>query len=114
MKRTLIVVAGLLAVSTWVFGATAPAEPKKYETKMGTVTFEHKKHEALKCEECHHTGEQKACSSCHGTEAKDKMVKLYDAIHSKTASHSCAACHAKAVEAGKKAPKDCKGCHIKS
>lgn len=114
MRRIFTVVAGLLAVSAWVLAADPPADPKKYETKMGTVTFEHKKHEGLKCEECHHTGEQKACSTCHGKEAKDKVVKLYDTVHKKDASHSCLACHTKAADAGKKAPKDCKGCHIKA
>lgn len=114
MRRMFAAFVALLAVGAWALAVDAPKEPKKYDSKMGTVTFEHGKHASLKCEECHHTGEMKACSTCHGKEAKEKVVKLYDAIHGKTATHSCIACHTKAAEAGKKAPKDCKGCHIKA
>ena len=119
LKRILLVVLGLAVVSFFSYAADAP-EVKTYETKMGKVTFPHKKHVdgGLKCTDCHHSTKEgeavQACGACHGKEAKDKAPKLYDAIHG-TGKFSCDPCHAKHVAEGKKVPvkKDCKSCHVK-
>ncbi len=100
-------------------GAALAVEPPKdtrtFPSKIGPVAFAHTKHLAAgaKCENCHHGPEQKKCSTCHGKEAKDKVVKFYDAVHSKTLDHACLTCHTKTVAAGRKAPVECKACHVK-
>lgn len=119
MKKMVLVMAGLLAVSMWVFAAAAPPDVKKFETSNGTVTFPHGAHvkAGIKCNTCHHTlkeGETpQPCSSCHDAkEAKDKAPKLKDAVHK-----MCWDCHKKMAAEGKKAGpvmKDCKVCHVKA
>ncbi len=121
MKRFLVVMAGMMAVSLWTFAATAPTAPKEIKTSKGTVTFDHKAHEAAgaKCADCHDhkeaaatkAAEGKACETCH--KAADAKVKLYAAIHG--ADSRCKKCHDGATKAanGKVGPKltDCKSCH---
>ncbi len=106
MKKILVLFVVALFVGTAV---VAVAEDKgaaqiKYETKLGTVTFEHAAHqERADCVACHHTGGYEPCKSCHdGT----KAPKAKDAFHK-----NCKECHKqKAAEFdGKK----CKGCHVK-
>ncbi len=119
MRRVALLVAGLFLVSMCVMAADIPADKAtiKFDTKMGTVTFPHKAHadRGVKCADCHHglkEGETpKACTTCHGKEAKDKTPKMMDAAHK-----LCKGCHEKSVTAGKKAPdpKSCKSCHVKA
>jgi len=112
MKKFALVVAGLLAASAWSF-AGAPPETKKYEPKNGAVTFNHKAHSAqygAKCADCHHVGQPQACETCHN--GQGKAPKLFAAFHG-DGKFSCKTCHAKAVAAGKPAPKGCTDCHKK-
>ncbi len=119
MKKTVIAVAALLAMSMWVFAAAQPPEVKKFDTPMGTVTFPHATHvkAGIKCTQCHHTMKEgeavQPCSSCHDAkEAKGNAPKLKDAVHK-----LCWECHKKmAAESKKTGPvqKDCKLCHVKA
>ncbi len=84
---------------------------------MSFGSFPHKAYVTVgaKCIECHHvSGKMEACLTCHGKEPKDKVSKLYDAIHGK-GKFSCATCHDAKVAEGKKAPKSktCTDCHKK-
>lgn len=118
MRKVALLVAGLFLVGVCAMAADIPAgkEVIKFDSKMGTVTFQHKAHVDMgaKCEDCHHAvkGEAKSnCAACHDAkEAKGNEPKLADAIHK-----TCKGCHEKTVAAGKKAPgKECKSCHVKS
>jgi hypothetical protein len=93
---------------------------------MGGVKLDHAKHAkdyGAKCTDCHHASkpekankaEQQKCSDCHTKVAAAPMkTKYQNAFHDATAKGgTCAGCHAKAVAAGKKAPKVCGDCHKK-
>jgi len=125
---TLVAVCALATAT----GARVYAQAKGPETvvltgnPMGGVKFEHAKHSATygaKCENCHHASKpekamkaaQQKCSDCHTKVAAAPMkTKYQNAFHDATAkSGTCIDCHAKAVTAGKKAPKVCADCHKK-
>ncbi len=120
--------------------AQAPAIPGdkdviKFESKLGLVTFQHKKHADLKiaeCKTCHHTfkaeaGEAvKPCHECHkkkGPGAKGGETKVAAAPGEKVPPPAkdifhkrCTACHEYTAQQGQQAgpiKKKCKLCHIK-
>ena len=87
------------------------------QSKLGKVTFLHKKHSELKgveCITCHHTmkdvGKPKDCHDCHQRKPKDETPKSIKAFHTR-----CRGCHEYTVESGRKAGpvKKCTLCHIK-
>ena len=90
----------------------------KFDTKLGTVTFAHKKHAGLsitECTTCHHKYESgdttmKPCHECH-------LHKVRGLPKAKTAFHTrCTGCHEYTVEGGQKAgplQNKCKLCHKK-
>ncbi len=106
MKKMLIllVVAGLVAVtSMFALANNGPAEIK-FEAKMGAVTFDHVGHQGAvaDCATCHHKGlEAGTCTSCHGVDAAAPKVKK--AFHK-----LCKDCHK--AQSG---PTKCKECHVK-
>ncbi len=110
-----VFLAALLAAGS-ALAVDPPKDTRTFETKQGNVAFQHTKHLAagMECGACHHGGEQKKCRTCHGKDVQGKAVKIYDAVHNKTLEHSCLACHAKTVAAGRKAPVECKACHVKA
>ena len=90
MKKLAILAAVLFA--TAAFAAEAPKGPVKLEAKQGTVTFEHTKHAAAKCDACH-----KGAPGKIGKMSKEEGHKL------------CLECH----KAEKKGPQKCGDCHKK-
>jgi hypothetical protein len=120
--KTLIIT--LLAL----FGSNAVAEqltiPEdkeviQFETKIGIVTFAHKKHAGLsitQCTTCHHKmlptdTAVKACHDCHQHKSKETSPKTKTAFHKR-----CTGCHEYTVAGGQQAgplKKKCKLCHIK-
>ena len=103
MKTLSLILITLFAICT--FAIAAGPETVKYESKMGTVTFNHAAHatQINDCGICHHTDEKVACGTCH-------LAKTGDAPKAKDAYHKqCKGCH-KAEKAG---PTKCKACHIK-
>ncbi len=119
MRKAVLLVAGLFLLGVLATAAEIPAgkETLKFESNMGTVTFEHKAHVAAgaKCEDCHHAVKDMAqkdrCSDCHDAkETKGAVLKLKDAVHK-----NCQGCHESLLAAGKKAPdKKCPTCHKKA
>ncbi|PLX82856.1 MAG: hypothetical protein C0617_13380 [Desulfuromonas sp.] len=106
MKRfiTILMVVAFVAAGSLAAFATDPPAEVKYETKMGTITFDHTVHQGkvADCTACHHNGVDKgSCKSCHGVDAAAPKAK--DAFHKQ-----CKGCHKK--EGG---PTGCKGCHVK-
>lgn len=97
---------------------TADKEVIQFDTKLGTVTFAHKKHADLsitQCTTCHHKSEptdtvMKPCHECHQHES----TGLPEA---KTVFHTrCTGCHEYTVAGGQQAgplKKKCRLCHIK-
>ena len=90
----------------------------KFDTKIGVVTFPHKRHADLKiteCTTCHHKSEpadtvMKPCHECHKHKSKEP-VKAKKAFHNR-----CIGCHEYTVAGGQHAgplKKKCKLCHIK-
>jgi len=90
----------------------------EFETKLGTVTFQHKTHAELsvsECSTCHHklkTGdtEVEACSECHG-DKDGRAPRLKTAFHT-----TCTNCHEDTGKLGEKTgpvKKECKLCHVK-
>jgi len=64
---------------------------------MNPVTFSHTDHvekQKIACTKCHHMDVQnpKACTACHGREAKGKVPAAKDALHSQ-----CQPCHKEMV-----------------
>lgn len=98
----LVVLAFVAATAMFAVANNGPTEVK-IDTKMGTVTFQHAKHQerVSDCKTCHHNGvEAGACRSCHdGTKAPK----------AKTVFHKlCKDCHKK-----QNGPTKCKECHVK-
>ena len=99
---------------------TIPADKAviQFDTKIGAVTFPHKRHSDLKitqCITCHHKIEPtdtaiKPCHDCHQHKSK-KPAKAKTAFHNR-----CTGCHEYTVAGGQNAgplKKKCKLCHIK-
>ena len=111
-----------LFVSNVIAGELTIPENKRvieFDTKLGTVTFAHKKHAELsitECTTCHHKHEQndkkvKPCHECHQHKSKTEAPKAKKAFHTR-----CTGCHEYTVKGGQKAgplPKKCKLCHKK-
>lgn len=90
----------------------------KFDTKLGIVTFAHKKHADLsitECSTCHHDLELndtvvKPCHECHQHKSKEP-AKAKTAFHNR-----CTGCHEYTVAGGQNAgplKKKCKLCHVK-
>ena len=108
-------------VSNVLAGELAIPEEKtviQFETKLGIVTFAHKKHADLsmtQCATCHHESqpvdnEIKPCHECH-QHKKTELPKAKIAFHKR-----CTGCHEYTVAGGQQAgplKKKCKLCHIK-
>ena len=89
-----------------------------FETRLGIVTFAHKKHADLsitECTTCHHDllpadTSVKPCHECHLHKSKEP-AKAKTALHNR-----CTGCHEYTVAGGQNAgplKKKCKLCHIK-
>ena len=98
----------------------------QFETKLGNVTFAHKKHAGLsitECKTCHHKMEPadtvvKPCHECHLHKGKSKKdAKPDEPLKTKDAFHvRCIGCHEYTVAGGGHAgpiKKKCKLCHVK-
>lgn len=93
----------LTLMTTMVLAQTNGPPEVTYSPKMGTVTFDHTKHQStVDCATCHHTGEYISCKSCHGV--KSEAPKAKNAFHKQ-----CKNCH----KEQKVGPTKCKECHIK-
>ena len=105
-----------LLASPIVYAADYPKEPvtvKLEGAKMAPVTFPHTIHVdkgKVECVKCHHkdADSPKACTTCHGKEAKGKAPAAKDAFH-----NLCQGCHKDAAAKGAKAPTKCNECHKK-
>ncbi len=132
MKRRILLVCGLLAISLGI-GTVTMAGNEGAKAPDGTIVidgkkpvkFDHQKHLGLgiDCATCHHDGEHKGldaaalagksaeelqCRSCHNKSfAKKKLQKPKAVYHTR-----CRSCHKAGVE-GKKGPTKCAGCHGK-
>jgi len=91
----------------------------KFETKIGVVTFPHKRHAELKiteCATCHHKMMPedtvvKPCHDCHQHKSEETAPKTKKAFHTR-----CTGCHEYTVAGGQHAgpvKKKCRLCHIK-
>ena len=113
---TLFCLLVLFLVSPAVFAADYPKEPvtiKVEGAKMAPVAFPHAVHvDKLKidCAKCHHkdAGSPKACTTCHGSAAKDSTPAAKDAFHTR-----CQTCHKEMAAKGTAAPTKCNECHKK-
>ena len=98
----------------------------KFQTKIGDVTFAHRKHADLsitECTTCHHKLEPTStvvqpCHECHKHEGKKiKDVEDGEAAKTRDALHTrCIGCHEYTVAGGGHAgpvKKKCKLCHVK-
>jgi hypothetical protein len=106
----------LFLVSPAVYAADYPKEPvtiKLDGAKMPPVTFAHAVHvekQKIDCAKCHHKDAQnpKACTTCHGSAAKDNAPAVKDAFHAR-----CQTCHKEMAAKGTAAPTKCNECHKK-
>ncbi len=106
MKKMIVLLSATILVSSIATIVTAntngPAEIK-FTPRMGTVTFNHIKHQSVtECSTCHHTESFEQCKSCHGV--NENAPKSKDAFHKQ-----CKNCHKEM----KQGPTKCKQCHIK-
>ncbi len=72
--------------------------------RKGQIKFNHKSHTqdfGTKCIDCHHSGENKKCSTCHLQKDQGEIMKLRDAYH-----QQCRSCHKKTS-----GPVACGKCH---
>jgi hypothetical protein len=103
-------------VSSSLNAAEYPKQPitiKLEGAKMPPVVFSHDVHvekEKIDCVRCHHKDPQnpKACTVCHGKEAKGAQPPAKDAFHK-----SCQGCHKEMAAKGVQAPTKCMECHKK-
>ncbi|OHD66875.1 MAG: hypothetical protein A2176_12495 [Spirochaetes bacterium RBG_13_51_14] len=68
------------------------------------IAFNHKAHTeryGAKCIDCHHTGKNAACSTCHLRSDRGAVINLKGAFH-----QQCHNCHRKTS-----GPKGCSRCH---
>jgi len=99
----------------------------RFDSKLGDVTFAHKKHADLgitQCTTCHHKHQpgdhvMKPCHECHRHKGKPvKKVEAGEAPRTKDAFHiRCIGCHEYTVAGGHQAgpiKKKCKLCHIRN
>ena len=103
MKKMLFVLLLVAFAATAAFAVEGPPQVK-FDTKMGTVTFDHAAHQTrvADCQTCHHKGvDAGTCKSCHGVDPA--APKLKDAFHT-----MCKGCHQ-----DKGGPTGCKDCHKK-
>lgn len=107
MKKMLLLFVVTTFISSIAIAATAqdkgPAEVKM-PVSMGTVTFNHAKHQSLAadCTTCHHSGmDEPKCKNCH--DAKPEAPKAKEVFH-----QLCKDCHKK-----NNGPSKCKECHVK-
>ena len=112
----------LFVCSVMAEGLTIPENKTVilFETKVGAVTFAHKKHADLsitQCTTCHHDHQptdavMKPCHECHKHKAdKAAPPKTKKAFHTR-----CIGCHEYTVAGGQQAgpvKKKCKLCHVK-
>ncbi|HUJ69560.1 MAG TPA: cytochrome c3 family protein [Syntrophorhabdales bacterium] len=106
----------LLCLSPAANAADYPKEPitiKLEGAKMAPVVFSHGVHagdQKIDCVKCHHKDPQapKACTTCHGSEAKGSQPAAKDAFHTR-----CQTCHKEMAAKGSKAPTKCVDCHKK-
>ncbi len=106
-----------------VISVTLPAKAAEYPKtpitikleggKMPPVVFPHENHvekQKIGCEKCHHKDPQdpKACTACHGKEAKGAQPAAKDAFHKR-----CQGCHKEEAAKGLNAPTKCMECHKK-
>ena len=91
----------------------------EFETKIGIVSFAHKKHASLsttECMTCHHTLEPadkvvKPCHECHQHKKNTETQDTKSIFHTR-----CTTCHEYTIAGGQSAGpllKKCKLCHIK-
>ncbi len=92
----------------------------EFDSKLGNVTFAHKKHADLsitECKTCHHMHQpgdhvMKPCHDCHKHKAADQdPPKTKHALHAR-----CIGCHEYTIASGRQAgpiKKKCKLCHVK-
>jgi hypothetical protein len=127
MRIFQFILTGILFLTPLLAGATPEIPDDKavltFETKLGTVTFNHSLHatvRGIECQSCHHTikaGETiKPCTDCH-KETSSKVEgfsvmapKNKDAFHNK-----CKGCHNYTMKELKQSagPTKCKLCHVK-
>ena len=133
LQALILVVAVVVAFGLAYAKITAPEKDlvldfKKDEIGSANkkpVTFPHSKHQALKCNNCHHKykegdAKMKKCSECHKAKAGE-APKLKDAFHAtknkktkKAITISCVGCHKALKKAKKKhGPTSCTKCHPK-
>lgn len=84
------------AVASEPSGTEAPGSPAKV-TNYGTkpaVTFDHAKHQAVECVQCHHAAKEGKfkCGDCHKAAEEGGAPKIKDAFHKKGVG-VCYSCH---------------------
>jgi type 1 fimbria pilin len=89
MKKIAIAMISIIAFAGSVFAA----DVMEFPAKMGTVTFNHKKHQA------------QGCTKCHATEAGGKI----EGFGKDWAHKTCKGCHTEMA----KGPTKCGDCHHK-
>ena len=85
-------VAAMMFVAT-AASAAAPAKPVVLQAKSGAVTFNHSKHAAVKCEQCHADAKGGKIAGLD----KDKGHAMCHECHKKEGKgpQKCAECHKK-------------------
>jgi len=111
-----------LLISNVMAGALTIPKNKEvieFKTKIGLITFAHKKHASLsitECKTCHHKHEPtdtvvKPCHECHQRKSKKYAPKAKKIFHTR-----CTGCHEYTVAGGQAAGplrKKCRLCHVK-
>ena len=125
MFKSKILFLAMTLLPVIVMAAEIPAgkEVITFESKKGTVTFQHSLHatvRGIECNSCHHTHEGnepvKKCSECH--KKKKSKVPGFSVMAPKTSKayhNKCKGCHKYTLEELEKpaGPTKCKLCHIK-
>jgi len=121
----LILTSVFLLTPFWASAAEIPQDKAvlSFESKLGTVTFNHELHatvRGIECQSCHHTYKEgetiKLCSDCHKKSESPVEGFSVMAPTNKDAYHDkCKGCHKYTVKELKQpaGPTKCKLCHVK-
>ena len=127
MRLFQLFLTGLFLLTPLWASATAEIPDDKavltFETKMGTVTFNHSLHatvRGIECQSCHHTHKEgeaiKGCPECHKKTESEVAGFSVLAPKNKDAFHNkCKGCHQYTMKELQQpaGPTKCKLCHIK-
>jgi hypothetical protein len=106
LRTSAILAAAFICIGSALYSVDDVIILPKTGHRKPPIVFKHKAHNqdyGAKCIECHHTGKNIKCASCHMRRDQDAIISLKGAFH-----QQCQGCHRKTS-----GPKGCGKCHTR-